>query len=80
MSRNYYFLRTHVQQRILTCQCFVFLSDEMQGYKVRFEPKSGFITVSIGNSPTPFVLNPGRWQFSIKSDQYLLVVNEQPLE
>lgn len=49
-------------------------ADEMQGYKVRFEPKSGFVTVSIGNSPTPFVLNPGRWQFSIKSDQYLVVV------
>lgn len=31
-------------------------NDAEQNYKVRFEPKGGFVTVSTGNVPSPFVL------------------------
>lgn len=48
--------------------------DEVQNYKLRFEPKGEFLTANIQGTPIPFVLNPGRWQFSIKIDQYLLLV------
>ncbi len=51
-------------------------NDVEQKFKVRFEPGSNLVTVSTGNVPSPLVLNPGRWRFSIKTNQYLMIVSQ----
>lgn len=48
-------------------------SDEEQSIKVKLEPKGKFATISRNNLPHPFVLNPGRWEFRILSDQFLMI-------
>jgi hypothetical protein len=54
-------------------------SDNEQEFQVQFKNTSSvpaFVTVSgaTGNTPSPFVMNPGRWQISIKVDENLLLV------
>jgi len=51
--------------------------DVEQKYKVKLEPGSGFVTVSTGNVPSPFVLNPGRWNFALHSDNFVLIVSSR---
>ena len=39
-----------------------------------------FITVSGAGIVQPFVLNPGRWTLSVKSEESLFVVSEEILK
>jgi len=48
--------------------------DADQSFKVKFEPRGHFATISKNGLPLPLVLNPGRWYIHIKTDQYLLIV------
>lgn len=53
-------------------------SDNEQEFQVQFRNSSvpGFVTVSgaTGNTPSPFVMNPGRWQIGIEVNKNLLLV------
>ncbi|ODM92460.1 Laminin subunit alpha [Orchesella cincta] len=47
--------------------------DADQSFKVKFEPRGNFATISKNGLPLPLVLNPGRWHVHIMTDQYLLI-------
>jgi laminin alpha 3/5 len=54
-------------------------SDNEQEFQVQFKNTTSvpaFVSVSgaTGNTPSPFVMNPGRWQISIKVEENLLLV------
>ena len=53
-------------------------SEVEQNSQVAFEPSMlpRFVTVSGGGLVSTFVLNPGRWSISLKTDQQLYVVGE----
>lgn len=48
-------------------------TDVEQKSKVRFEPDGNLVTVSAGSVPAAFYFNPGRWQFTIKVQDYLMI-------
>lgn len=54
-------------------------TENEQVNSVQFRPSHvpAFVTVSgdLGNAPTAFIMNPGRWTISIKVDKNILLVS-----